>query len=577
MVNRQRNKRKHNCVSNTRKENSIKRKKGQPYLGFSTTEGVYKQNSKRPQRKMGLACSSNFCIKSKLRHCQKFDQETRSNIFRMFWNMSWEAKQVFVKSYVTEKGKTNSTVACSKKQKSFIFTLPKNQKSLQVCRFTFLSTLSVNADMVKGWLKPKQPSVTPYKTTISENKVHLKEYFDQLEKMESHYCRKNTNKLYIGAAFRTKADVYKDYCNYCSQNEVQAVSIFTFYKMFEKENLALYMPRKDQCDICVGFKCNQITVGDFDVHILNKNRAQHEKNLDKLEAEEGKRHVFTMDAQAVKLCPNINASAIYFKQRLQVHNFTVYNLGTHQCTNYWWSEVNGDLSASVFISCIINHLETFCLSDSLPITIFSDGCGYQNRNHYLSNALSNFAIKHQKVIEQKFLEKGHTQMECDSAHAKIEIRLKNQSIYLPHDYIRVTKEARQTIKVNLEVIRKPFDALYLNYDFFKNYKDDEILRFSTIRPGRVKNDHTVSDLRSLLYLPNGSVKYKVNFDENHIDLPTRIKSYSCHIEPKPLFSEPLAIPPNKWKNLQDLKPVIPQEYHFFYDNLKMDSKMNPKK
>ena len=134
-----------------------------------------------------------------------------------------------------------------------------------------------------------------------------------------------------------------------------------------------------------------------------------------------------MDAQAVKLCPN--ASAIYFKQRLLVHNFTVYNLGTHQCTNYWWSEVNGDLSASVFISCIINHLKTFCLSDSLPNTIFSDGCGYQNRNHYLSNALSNLAIKHQKVIEQKFLEKGHTQMECNTAHAKIETILKNQSIY----------------------------------------------------------------------------------------------------------------------------------------------------
>lgn len=380
--------------------------KGQQYFGFSTTEGVSRQYSERRRRKMGLACSSTFCTKTNLRHCQKFDEETRSNIFRMFWNMSWEAKQVFVKSYVTEKLKQNSTVINSRKQKTFIFTLPNNQESLQVCRFTFLSTLAVNVDMVKGWLKAKQPPVvTPCKTKISENKAHLKEYFDKLDKMRSHYCRKDSTKLYIAASFRTKADIYKDYCNYCSQKEVQAVSIFTFSKMFEEENLALYMPRKDQCDICVGYKANQITADDFNVHIFNKNRAQYEKKWDKIEADNGKRHVFTMDAQAVKLCPDINASAIYFKQRLQVHNFTVYNLGTHQCTNYWWSEVNGDLSASVFVSSIINHLETFCLLDSLPITIYSDGCGYQNRNHYLSNALSNFAVKNKKVIEQKFLEK----------------------------------------------------------------------------------------------------------------------------------------------------------------------------
>lgn len=43
-----------------------------------------------------------------------------------------------------------------------------------------------------------------------------------------------TNKLYIGAASTTKPDVYKDYCNYCSQNEVQAVSKFTFKKCLKK-------------------------------------------------------------------------------------------------------------------------------------------------------------------------------------------------------------------------------------------------------------------------------------------------------------------------------------------------------
>lgn len=43
VVYRRRNKRKHNCISNTRKENLVKRMKGQKYLWFSTTEGDPKE------------------------------------------------------------------------------------------------------------------------------------------------------------------------------------------------------------------------------------------------------------------------------------------------------------------------------------------------------------------------------------------------------------------------------------------------------------------------------------------------------------------------------------------------------
>ena len=128
----------------------------------------------------------------------------------------------------------------------------------------------------------------------------------------------------------------------------------------------------------------------YDLHIARKKRANEEKDFDKKAALEGRRHAFTMDKQAVKLSPDINASAIYFKTRLQVHNFTVYNLVSHHCTNYWWDETESDLSASSFASCDIQHLQTHCLSDTLPIILFSDGCGGQNRNYFLSNALSNF-------------------------------------------------------------------------------------------------------------------------------------------------------------------------------------------
>ncbi|XP_046806660.1 uncharacterized protein LOC124419864 [Lucilia cuprina] len=570
---RKRSKREYNSCSQLRKSNYIKRMIGKKYLGFSTIAKKIKQNRPKPQRKMGPKCSSKFCLKSKLRWCNLFEEDERKNIFEQFWKLSWEGKKMFVKSHVSELATTTKHSEKSKRYKTFIYKLSYKHKLLQVCKLMFLSTLGINRSMAIGWVVDKvSPPVIQNQQRISDSKVRdsklfLKTYLQNLEKTESHYCRQKTTKLYLSECFKTKTDVYNDYPNICSLKQVNSLSYFTFSRTFDDENYAIFKPRKDECDTCVGYKTKQISAEEYKYHIAKIERAQIEKTLDKIKSQNKLCHVFTMDTQAVKLCPDINASAVYYKQRLQVHNFTIYNIGNHQCSNYWWSEIHGDLSASSFVTCIINHLEVYCLSDMLPIILYSDGCGYQNRNHILANALSNFSIRHNKVIEQKYLEKGHTQMECDSAHAKIEKKLKNQSVYLPIEYVTYTKEARKTVKIDNKIKKMPFDAIYLNYDFFKNYNDQELIRFSSIRPGKGKNDPTVSQLRSILYLPNGCVKYKTNFDDQYTDLPCRIKKYEGKLEPKPLHSKQLPIQLNKWKHLQELKKVIPQEYHYFYDNL----------
>lgn len=65
--------------------------------------------------------------------------------------------------------------------------------------------------------------------------------------------------------------------------------------------------------------------------------------------------------------------------------------------------------------------------------VYSDACTAQNRNSILSNALLHLSFKYELSITQKFLEKGHTQMECDSVHSIIELNLKKKKqivIYL---------------------------------------------------------------------------------------------------------------------------------------------------
>lgn len=70
-------------------------------------------------------------------------------------------------------------------------------------------------------------------------------------------------------------------------------------------------------------------------HIEKKKAARLEKEADKKLAIDGKITVLTVDLQSVKVCPKVQASAVYYKTKLCCHNFTVYNLATHEVTCYW--------------------------------------------------------------------------------------------------------------------------------------------------------------------------------------------------------------------------------------------------
>lgn len=85
---------------------------------------------------------------------------------------------------------------------------------------------------------------------------------------------------------------------------------------------------------------------------------------------------------------------------------------------------------------------------------------------------------------------------------------------------------------------------------------------------QVKNDPTVTDLRALRYLPSGSIEYKLDFDDQWEVLPQRPKKVAHFSSWPSMYTEPLKITDTKWSHLQELKKVIPKEYHNFYDEIK---------
>lgn len=197
-----------------------------------------------------------------------------------------------------------------------------------------------------------------------------------------------------------------------------------------EQNIALFQPKKDACDYCCSYKAGNVREEDYHRHVELKNLGRSEKTKDKELAKLGQVHTTTADLQAVKLCPFLSASALYFKTKLAVHNFTVYNLGTDDVTCYWFNETKATTYASFFVDYLTNLLN----ENLKDVVIWTDGCTHahaQNKNTVVSNALLKLAMDKKVTITQKYLEKGHTQMEVDSVHSLIERKLKNIEIFLP--------------------------------------------------------------------------------------------------------------------------------------------------
>lgn len=83
------------------------------------------------------------------------------------------------------------------------------------------------------------------------------------------------------------------------------------------------------CNICTSYETKNITQEEFNIHRREINDMREEKTNDIENAKLSLCLMICVDMQAVKLIPQINASASYYEMKLQVHNFTVFNIITH--------------------------------------------------------------------------------------------------------------------------------------------------------------------------------------------------------------------------------------------------------
>ena len=106
------------------------------------------------------------------------------------------------------------------------------------------------------------------------------------------------------------------YVQFCEDNGRQPLNKHALNEAFQQSNLSLYTPKKDMCDVCISHEVGNVPDDVLNAHILEKEAARNEKELDKAEAirclttDGPKTVVISMDLQSVLLAPRLNASAL---------------------------------------------------------------------------------------------------------------------------------------------------------------------------------------------------------------------------------------------------------------------------
>lgn len=563
------------------------RNSGEAYFSISTLNNPdgtkTKEKVVRPAKTLLPPCGN----KCKLKCSDKLNNVERAKIFKEYWGLKdLEKQREFISSNlktVTPRYKYSNKEAPRKPNNAYYFLIDGQQ--VRVCKCFFMATLAINHKVITTVLrkqtlcnsgkvmeKDKRGRHGKHKKISEDIKNSIRKHINTIPRIESHYCRSHSSKEYIEGS-KSIADLHRDYLELCKQENAPSGNYLMYFKIFNEEfNLAFHLPKKDQCEVCLQYRSlteeEKITMEEkFNRHVKEKDLSRKEKELDKNSDKDTK--VIVYDLQAVLPCPTGEASSFYYVSKLNVLNFTLYDIKSHEGTCFLWHEGEAHRGSNEIGSCILKFLQIICEQDKdLNVVFYSDNCTGQNKNKFIIAlylyALYNLPLK---SITHKFFVVGHGQSEGDSVHAMIERQIKkykkSSPIYVPDQYgciIRAAKKTGTPYKVHEIGFDDIFDLKALCTDLFVNI------------PKNVK----LSDIRVMMLNRNDPniLFYKTSFDQKDFDqaiiINSRRKVDIKNSVLKKAFTKRVGISDQKKKGLLSLiekKRCVPGYYLNFYNNL----------
>ncbi|KAK3931654.1 ATP synthase subunit b [Frankliniella fusca] len=306
----------------------------------------------------------------------------------------------------------------------------------------FISTLNISVTWVKTALKKfksnngaipndgrgKKAKNNHVSSVLKEDiMAHIK----QFPVVEGHYTRKNSKSRYISENLNKR----KMWSLYKIQQEAAGVTrvatLRQYRDVFNKDfRLKFFRPKKDQCPRCLSWK-NKTPQEKTDAarlkyesHIAAKQIRQEmkQKDIDDIKNSpdlKQTRCVITCDLEKILTCPKGENGDFYYKSKMSVCNFTIFVSGDQEAFCYVWDQTIGSKGAAEIGSCLWLFIQQKVQEGIKEFVIYSDNCSAQNKSQFLFSLYVMASIKFQIKITHRYLEVGHTHMECDSIHATL--------------------------------------------------------------------------------------------------------------------------------------------------------------
>lgn len=541
------------------------------------------------------------CKKCIFKCHDNFSPEERKHIFQHFYDLGNIDTQnqfigLFVESRKSEIREKNKGVRC----KSNIFTLQRQDNTKhRVCSKFFLDTLGISYKKIQIVLNKKTSSGTVLKDKrghhTPNNKAspleieRIKSHIQSYPQYESHYSRTKTSKKYLHPDLNI-SKMYEAYVDKCKDEKVLPKSYHFYREIFKGENLAFKHPYNDTCGTCdrINIACKQKDLiqskrleleEEKAAHDAKVNAAYQEKREDKLRSRSsgGKIVVKAFDLQKVLDTPHLTTGISYYKRLLSTYNLTIHNLGTNEATCYMWCEVEGGRGSDEIASALYHDIINSCSDEVEEIIYYSDNCAGQNHNFTLPVMfLQAMEVKPNiQRVHHKFLEPGHTRMECDSDHARIEkAKPKDMAIFIPRDWFNLVRMVRSRNKP-MKVVELTMKEIYSFKSLYTTSNSPYVRRL------KLSNGDAVGwSKRRYIFIERSN--------KNIISLSTTIKNPTfVHLNIARHKSErnksnvkllqknynKLPISDPKYNDLMDLLKFVPSEFHDFYINLPHNPKL----
>ncbi|KAJ8914399.1 hypothetical protein NQ315_017493 [Exocentrus adspersus] len=536
-------------------------------------------------RKMRGPCT---CI---LKCSTKFTEENRKIVFDQYWGLgNIDRQRDFISKHVKFLPKSRCRLRADKNEEiavnsrrnyTYIYNLPhlNGAEEVRVVKTVAQKCMENNVTIPAD----KRGKVKKNSQLPEEVKESVRQHISSFVPVESHYCRKDSNRLLLPPTLNV-AKMYDLYKEFCESNNISHIASSAVYRqIFNCEfNISFLVPKKDQCDIGNTSVQNIIRVpgvtadqknelqDEYNFHIKTKDLAREYKNKDKEKGKNDKEFcVAVFDLEQILPVPKSEVGLAYYKLKLSTYNFTIFNLASKDCSCYMWHEGIAKRGASEIGSCLILFIDEQVKKGIKEFSFYSDNCSGQNRNKYLYSLYNYLTNKHTIKIRHSYLEKGHTQNEGDSVHSLIERASKNIPIYLPDQWytlVRTAKRSNPQYKVQEMAKEFIFDLKDLQLQTTLNWDKD--INNEKVKWQKIKIIET-----NPRYPDTILFKYEYEASEyNRINLlqkgRKRMQEKNDYLM-KPLYRTLVPIKKKKYEHLLFLcnKLVIPSQYHDFFQGL----------